>query len=572
MKSKKQDFITENEEHIPENGDTESSFNFKVAGVFLIVIAASAFALKGIFVKLAFEEGISVIALLLLRNAISAPLFWLGFLAVRKPDNPPIKLEHLVACFFTGFLYFISILTDLTGISLLDVSVERVIFFTYPAIILIFTAIAARKLPAKSHLTAFTITYIGIGMIVGITSKWSIFISNLEGTIWAIMAASSYALYLIRSQSIVESIGSIRFTTISNTFTFLCLFLYSLCFGLWPEFDINLNEYYYAAIISVFCTVIPFFILFEGIKRIGSSQSAVISMIGPAITLLAAHTVLNEKLDINQLIGVLMAILGIFVIIGDDILGAAWENLYKKLNRSYRSMTDALKQHQESSIWEHFCHWITSTNNYLYIGWFGVLMIPTLLVAITCFIIAFITAPPVDIDGIREPIAGSLLYGNSIISGTVVPSSTAIGLHFYPIWEAASLDEWLNNGGPYQLIIFHFLIGICCYLGREWELSYRLGTYPWACLAFSAPVTAVIAVFLIYPMSQGSFSEGMPLGISGAFTFMSTFTKQSVLMHPFYMLGVAGIFGSSFFCAIYGSLANSFLVREVTENKSQDND
>jgi drug/metabolite transporter (DMT)-like permease len=555
------------------NSDNESLFNFKVVGVLLIIIAATAFALKGVFVKLAFEEGISVIALLLLRNAISAPLFWLGFLAVRGNDNPPIKLEHLIGCFFTGFLYFISILTDLTGISLLDVSVERVIFFTYPAIILIFTAIATRKLPAKSHLAAFTITYIGIGIIVGIASKWSIFISNLEGSIWAIMAASSYALYLIRSQSIVESMGSIRFTTISNTFTFLCLCLYSLCFGLWPEFNINLNEYYYAVIISVFCTVIPFFILFEGIKRIGSSQSAIISMIGPAITLLAAHTILNEKLDTSQFIGVLMAILGIFVIIGDDFLSKAWENLYKKLKHSYHTMTTALKQLQKTNLWEQFCHWITSTNNYLYIGWFGVLMVPTLLVSITCFIIAFITAPPVDIDGIREPVAGSLLYGNNIISGAVLPSSNAIGLHFYPIWEAASLDEWLNNGGPYQLVIFHFLIGIFCYLGREWELSYRLGTYPWTCLAFSAPVSAVIAVFLIYPMSQGSFSEGMPLGISGAFAFISIFqSEHNILMQPFYILSVAGVFGSSFFCAIYGSLVNSSLVREATENGSQNND
>ena len=75
-------------------------------------------------------------------------------------------------------------------------------------------------------------------------------------------------------------------------------------------------------------------------------------------------------------------------------------------------------------------------------------MIPTLLAATTCFLIAFVAAPPVDIDGIREPVAGSLLYGNNIISGAVVPSSNAIGLHFYPIWEAASLDEWLYNGGP----------------------------------------------------------------------------------------------------------------------------
>jgi hypothetical protein len=68
----------------------------------------------------------------------------------------------------------------------------------------------------------------------------------------------------------------------------------------------------------------------------------------------------------------------------------------------------------------------------LYIGWFGVLMIPTLLTATSVFIIAFIAAPPVDIDGIREPVSGSLLYGNNIISGAIIPTSAAIGLHFYP--------------------------------------------------------------------------------------------------------------------------------------------
>merc|ERR1712023_518282 len=51
--------------------------------------------------------------------------------------------------------------------------------------------------------------------------------------------------------------------------------------------------------------------------------------------------------------------------------------------------------------------------------------------------------------------------------------------------------------------------------GRQWELSYRLGMRPWICVAYSAPVSAAFAVFLVYPFGQGSFSDGMPLGISG---------------------------------------------------------
>jgi len=136
-------------------------------------------------------------------------------------------------------------------------------------------------------------------------------------------------------------------------------------------------------------------------------------------------------------------------------------------------MTATISVKQQENLWEKYLNWVTSTDNRIYIGNFGTLMIPTLLAATICFIVAFIAAPPVDIDGIREPVAGSLMYGNNIISGAVVPSSNAIGLHFYPIWEAASLDEWLYNGGPFQLVVFHFLIGIYAYMGREWELSYR---------------------------------------------------------------------------------------------------
>ncbi|KAL5644187.1 hypothetical protein ACJX0J_001171 [Zea mays] len=232
-------------------------------------------------------------------------------------------------------------------------------------------------------------------------------------------------------------------------------------------------------------------------------------------------------------------------------------------------MTAILERRESTSLWGRFCNWITSTENRLYIGWFGVLMIPTLLTATSVFIIAFIAAPPVDIDGIREPVSGSLLYGNNIISGAIIPTSAAIGLHFYPIWEAASVDEWLYNGGPYELIVLHFLLGVACYMGREWELSFRLGMRPWIAVAYSAPVAAATAVFLIYPIGQGSFSDGMPLGISGTFNFMIVFqAEHNILMHPFHMLGVAGVFGGSLFSAMHGSLVTSSLIRETTENES----
>ncbi|XP_060672712.1 photosystem II protein D1-like [Ziziphus jujuba] len=108
----------------------------------------------------------------------------------------------------------------------------------------------------------------------------------------------------------------------------------------------------------------------------------------------------------------------------DPIISAYYLNtiqFVKKINQDF-TMTAILERRESESLWGRFCNWITSTEIRLYIGWFGVLTIPTLLTATSVFIIAFIAAPPVDID--------------------------AIGLHSYPIWEAVSVDEWLYNGGP----------------------------------------------------------------------------------------------------------------------------
>ena len=60
------------------------------------------------------------------------------------------------------------------------------------------------------------------------------------------------------------------------------------------------------------------------------------------------------------------------------------------------------------NLWASFISFVLSTSNRLYIGWFGILMFPLLALAIIVYVVSFILAPPVDIDGIREPVSGSL--------------------------------------------------------------------------------------------------------------------------------------------------------------------
>ena len=61
----------------------------------------------------------------------------------------------------------------------------------------------------------------------------------------------------------------------------------------------------------------------------------------------------------------------------------------------------------------------------------------------------------------------------------------------------------------------------------------------------------------------------MPLGISGTFNFMLVFqAEHNILMHPFHILGVRAVFGSSLFSAMHGSLVTSSLLSETVAHSS----
>jgi hypothetical protein len=77
-----------------------------------------------------------------------------------------------------------------------------------------------------------------------------------------------------------------------------------------------------------------------------------------------------------------------------------WFSFYKP---SF-TMTATLERRESASLWGRFCDWVTSTENRLYIGWFGVLMIPTLLTATSVFIIAFIAVETNELRQVKQMI------------------------------------------------------------------------------------------------------------------------------------------------------------------------
>ncbi len=72
--------------------------------------------------------------------------------------------------------------------------------------------------------------------------------------------------------------------------------------------------YLYGFLMAIFATVLPSYMVAEGIKRIGSGNSAIVSSIGPVSTLILAYFMLGETFSIEQIIGTIMILIGVYII------------------------------------------------------------------------------------------------------------------------------------------------------------------------------------------------------------------------------------------------------------------
>ena len=110
-------------------------------------------------------------------------------------------------------------------------------------------------------------------------------------------------------------------------------------------------------------------------------------------------------------------------------------------------MTISLTRCQSVNFWEQFGSWVTSTEHRLCIY----RLIPcnngpySIFRNFSLHYSFHRNARPIDIHGIREPFACSFHYGNYIFSGSVILSSNAIDIHFYPISIKSTISVLLTN-------------------------------------------------------------------------------------------------------------------------------
>jgi drug/metabolite transporter (DMT)-like permease len=72
--------------------------------------------------------------------------------------------------------------------------------------------------------------------------------------------------------------------------------------------------YVLVLVLAVFSTVLPIWIMAEGLKRIGANQVSLVACIGPVSTISLAHFFLGEPVTSVQLAGAALVLAGVGII------------------------------------------------------------------------------------------------------------------------------------------------------------------------------------------------------------------------------------------------------------------
>jgi drug/metabolite transporter (DMT)-like permease len=289
-----------------------------VAGFIITLVGAILFSTKAIIVKSAFYTvQTDALTLLTLRMAFSLP-FYLGaaFLSSNKKDNIRMTGKQWAIVIVLGlFGYYLSSLFDFIGLQYISAGLERLILFLYPTFTVLINVYFFKQTFASTQKIALLLTYLGIaiayyGEIHVDTANPNFYL----GSFLVFLCAITYSIYIAGSGKIIPVIGATKFTAYAMLTATTGIFIHFIFAGNISKLDTGFGLWWYGLLIAVVATVIPSFMVSEGLKRIGANNVAIISGIGPVSTIVQAHYILGEKIFTEQIIGTLLVIAGVLLI------------------------------------------------------------------------------------------------------------------------------------------------------------------------------------------------------------------------------------------------------------------
>jgi len=296
------------------------------SGLFLAGLGTAFFSCKGILIKLCYQHGATPDMVITLRMLFAFPFYLLVALRAYAAAAHAVNARQLMITALFGVIgYFLSSLLDLNGLVYVSASLERIILYTYPAMVLVLSVLFLQK--EFNYRMALCIAVIYLGLVVvffyqknsGETSGALTFgalhftAGFVRGSLLVAASAFTYSVYLIGTEFMMRTMPNRFYTAFAMMAASIAIFIYG---GIRISADAILHQsmaiYVLTLLIAIFCTVIPSFLVSAGIQRIGAAKAGAVGTLGPIVTILLGVTVLGESIVPLQLPGFLLVIGGIY--------------------------------------------------------------------------------------------------------------------------------------------------------------------------------------------------------------------------------------------------------------------
>ncbi len=284
------------------------------SGILLAVVGTFLFALKSIFIKLAFAAGAEPTMLLVIRLAFALP-FYVGVLwqVHCDPATRPIGRPLVMRAIGMGFLgYYLASYLDLSGLQYITAQLERLTLFVYPAIVAILAWLFLGERLHRRIILSIVLCYCGVAIMYGQERLVADGTQVTWGVVLVSGAAVSYAVYILLAKPTMAVMGSRRFTSLAMIGSTGFIGLHFLATREVSQLiTASPVVYAYGFVLAIVCTLIPSFMINEAIMRVGATRTAVIGSVGPVLTMLLAIGVLGEPSSPWHFVGMGTAIVGV---------------------------------------------------------------------------------------------------------------------------------------------------------------------------------------------------------------------------------------------------------------------
>ncbi|WP_146088850.1 DMT family transporter [Neolewinella xylanilytica] len=287
----------------------------RTVGICCLLLGAVLFSCKGVIIKLAYGYEVSSISLLGLRMIFSLPLFLLigYFRGGKKGQRAEMTGRDWLTIITLGVVgYYLASYTDFLGLQYLSASMERVILFTYPTLVLILQRLVFGTRIRPVQWGATLLCYLGI-VVAFAGSDFGIGTNFLRGAALVFLSGLLYSTYVIGSGRLAPRIGNVRFTSLALVTAAIAVICH-VSVSSEPVLGLPKMVYAYAVVMAIFCTVIPSYLVTEGIKRLGAGDAAIVGAIGPVATVLLEYYFLGEIMTVLQAAGAACIVAGVVII------------------------------------------------------------------------------------------------------------------------------------------------------------------------------------------------------------------------------------------------------------------